>query len=78
MTHNISEHPKWSRDEFLAFLLLFAAGADMKCTDEERAMIRSGIDDAHLSRVESEYDQLSDFERISVIKAYRSAILPGR
>jgi hypothetical protein len=71
MTHNISKHPHWSRDEFVAFLLLYAAEADMECTDEERAFIKTGIDEVHLSFVEAAYTELSDFERISVIKSYQ-------
>lgn len=71
MSHDISKHPYWSREEFLAFILLYAADADMECTEEERAMIRSGIDKEHLLQVESEYQRLTDFERITVIKIYQ-------
>jgi hypothetical protein len=70
MTHDISKHPYWSSEEFIAFVLLYAAEADMECTDEERAYIKTGIDDAHLDVVEATYTKLSDFERISVIKSY--------
>lgn len=71
MSHDISNHPHWSKKEFLAFLLLYAADADMECTDDERAMIRSGIDKEHLQQVETEYQRLTDFERITVIKMYQ-------
>ena len=71
MSHDISNHPHWNRDEFLAFVLLYAACVDMECTDDERKVITGVIDESHLKVVEAEYNKLSDFERISVINAYR-------
>ena len=71
MTNGTDKHPYWTRDEFMAFLLLYCAGVDMDCTEEERKVIRDGIDDAHLAAVEAEYDRLSDFGRISVMKSYQ-------
>ena len=70
MAHDISKHPYWSRDEFMAFILLYAACVDMECTDDERKVITNVIDDAHLKVVEAEYEKLTDFERISVIESY--------
>lgn len=77
MSHDISNHPHWSKEEFLAFLLLYAADADMECTEDERAIIRSGIDKEHLKQVESEYLRLTDFERITVIKMYQPKYCKG-
>lgn len=71
MSHEISKHPHWSRDEFVAFLLHYAADADMECTEEELDIIRRGLDAEHLKKVEAEYEAMTDFERISVIQAYR-------
>jgi len=68
----VKKHPHWSREEFMAFLLLYAAEADMVCTEEERAIIKAGIDEAHLAAVEAEYNGLKDYERISIIKSYKS------
>ena len=72
MTHDLSKHPRWTREEFVTFLLLYCADADMECTDNERAMIRAGIDEAGLLAVETEYKDLKDFEKILVIESYQS------
>jgi hypothetical protein len=72
MTHDIAKHPCWTRDEFLAFLLLYCADADMECSEAERKMIRDHIDEARLTAIEEEYARLTDFERITVIKTYQS------
>ena len=70
--HTSKKHPHWSREEFVAFLLLDAADADMACTQEERVIIKAGIDESHLASVEAEYNSLKDYEKISVIKSYKS------
>jgi hypothetical protein len=71
MKHDISKHPYWTHDEFMAFLLFYAANADMECTEEERQTIRRTIPEGHLSMVEAEYHRLTDFERITVLQSYR-------
>lgn len=71
MTHDITNHPHWNHDEFVAFLLFYAASADMECTDEEKKMILDSIHQDHLPDIEKEYARLSDFERIEVIQSYR-------
>ena len=72
MTSDVSKHPHWTREEFVTFLLLYCADADMEYSESERAMIRSGISEAGLAEVEEEYHNLKDFEKILVIKAYQS------
>ena len=71
MKHDISKHPYWTHDEFMAFLLFFVANADMECTDAERQMILNSIPEGHLPMIETEYNRLSDFERINVLQSYK-------
>jgi uncharacterized tellurite resistance protein B-like protein len=75
--HDISKHPYWTHDEFMAYLLFYAANADMECTDEERKMILDTIPEGHLPEVESEYNRLSDFERLKVIQLYKTNHYPS-
>ncbi|HLF65097.1 MAG TPA: hypothetical protein VI603_15140 [Saprospiraceae bacterium] len=72
MKHDITKHPYWSYDEFVAFLLFYAAKADMEFIDEEREMILKIVSEEKFSQIEQEYYRLTDFERINVIQAYKS------
>jgi len=77
MSHDISKHPYWTHDEFMAFLLFYAANADMECSDAERQMILDTIPEGHLPQIEKEYNKLSDFERIQVIQSYKTKHYPS-
>jgi hypothetical protein len=77
MKHDITEHPYWTRDEFMAFLLFYGAHADMECTEDERQMILSTIPDGHLPEIEKEYHRLTDFERLEVIQSYKPQYYPN-
>ena len=77
MAHDISKHPYWTHDEFMAFLLFYAANADMDCSDNERQMILSTITEGHLPEIEAEYNRLTDFERIQVIQFYKTKHYPS-
>ncbi|MDX1477090.1 MAG: hypothetical protein R3301_05260 [Saprospiraceae bacterium] len=77
MTDLVATHPKWSREEFLAFLLLYAAHIDAEYTPEEQAFIHQQIDPAHLQQVESEFKQMSDYELLQVIRAYEGNYYPS-
>jgi thiosulfate/3-mercaptopyruvate sulfurtransferase len=68
---SLKKHPHWSREEFLAFILLHAANADMECTDEERGIILEKISEDHLATVEAEYADLNDYQRLNIIQTYR-------
>ena len=77
MKHDISKHPYWTREEFMAFLLFHAANADMEYIDEEREMILNTIPEGKLPAIEKEYRRLTDFERIKVIQSYKAKYYPG-
>lgn len=72
MKHDISKHPYWTREQFMAFILFYAAHADMECTEEERQIVRNIISEEQLPEIESEYQRLTDFERIEVIQSYKN------
>ncbi|MDX1408470.1 MAG: hypothetical protein R3330_10065 [Saprospiraceae bacterium] len=77
MTKLVETHPKWTREEFLAFLLLYAANIDAEYTQEERVFIHSRIDPVHLRNVEAEFNQMSDYELLQIIRSYEGRYYPS-
>lgn len=72
MKQDITKHPHWSKDEFVAFLLFFAAKANMEYVDEEREMILKIISVDQLRQIEKEFYGLSDFQSIEIIHSYKT------
>ncbi len=72
MSHAILEsHPKWNHDEFLCFLLLYAASADMNFSGKEKQLILDRINPSAFKGVKDEYDALNDYECLTVIGLYK-------
>lgn len=76
MKDHATGHPRWNRDEFITFLLLYAAHADMEVKDAELSVITEHIKSASVGEIFKEFQRLSDFERIQVIQAYRTQYFP--
>ena len=74
-TDRLKAHPKWNRDQFLTFLLLYASMADMQYSDQEREYILSRVEPDTLQEVKKEFDQCKDFECLQIIEAYRARYL---
>lgn len=71
------DHPKWNYDEFLCYLMIYASHADMELTDEERALIRGQIDEDRVAHLFEDFNELTDYERIQVIQAYKGLYYPN-
>ena len=69
-------HPKWNYEEFLSFLLIYAAGADMNFSQKEKELIKEKIDFERLETLTAEHDSMSDYQRISVIQSYKGLYFP--
>ena len=67
----------FQKDDFQAFLLLWAANADSKITDEELAMMveKSGRH-AH-NRAWAVFQNQSDFEHVQTIQKLKEQFFPG-
>lgn len=65
------DHPKWTHNEFVGFLMIYAAYCDMEFSEKERAVIRENINEIKLKELEAEYLEMNDIERINTINAYR-------
>ncbi|MEM6965130.1 MAG: hypothetical protein AAF573_10205 [Bacteroidota bacterium] len=71
-----NEHPKWNFQEFSAFLMLYAAHADLEMTEDEKAAILQKVDQATFDVINEEYVQLSDKEKIDLILSYKGVHFP--
>lgn len=72
----MSNHPKWNFAEFSAFLMYYAASADLEVTEEERVLILKKVDEATFKKIEDEYRSLSDAGIIDVILSYKGLYFP--
>lgn len=70
------KHPKWNYEEFLSFLLLYTAHADMDYSDEERDYILNRVDRVHYERIMEEFQHLNDYEILNIIDKYRGLYFP--
>lgn len=59
-------------DEFLAYLLLYAANADFNIRDEELEIIRKTVDEHELGHIREEFERLNDAERLERIMECKS------
>jgi hypothetical protein len=73
---SIKDHPKWNYNEFLCFILIYASHADMEFSEEEREVIKTQIDEDHSAPLYAEFEELTDYERIQTIQAYKGLYYP--
>ncbi len=69
-------HPKWNFKEFSAFLLLHAANADQKITEEEKNLILEKVSEKDYLQIKEEYDSLTNSEREALILSYKGIYYP--
>lgn len=72
---NTPKH-KFNSTEFKTFMLLYAAHADLEFTQDERNYILTKIDREGLAKVESIFDELSDYERLQTLIDYKGLYYP--
>lgn len=67
----------WTRNHYHAFLLVWAAHADLKVSEEEKLYIKGkvGTDEYHWA--EGRFQNLSDFEVIQLISQGRELFYPA-
>lgn len=61
------ENSKWTKDELVAYILLFVAHSDLKETQQEHDYILSRVNMKTYSRIKSEFDADNDYQSISKI-----------
>ena len=59
----------WTKDELVAYILLFAAHSDFKESNHERNVIISKVDMATFQKIHDEFDTDNDYQSIQKIMA---------
>ena len=60
---------RWTKDELIAYILLFAAHSDFKESNHERNVIISRVDHHTFQRIHDEFSQDNDYQSIQKIIA---------
>ena len=60
----------WSKDEFIAYLLIYAAQINQIETEEEKEFIESRFDSKILKKVYKEINSDNDYQRIQKVMVY--------
>ena len=58
-----SQLQNWSQDDFLTYLLIYAANADFEITEEERQFILNKVGQQEFHQMLKIFNQHSDYER---------------
>ncbi len=72
----MSDHPKWNFEEFSAFLMLYAASADLKVTTDEKDAIMEKVNEETFNKIWKEYNSMSDINKINTILSYKGLYFP--
>jgi thiosulfate/3-mercaptopyruvate sulfurtransferase len=65
-----------NENEFMMYLLLYAAHADFKLTEEEKSLITSTACNNTYSNVFRQFEQDNDYARLNTILSYRQQYYP--
>ena len=68
-------HSNWTYNEFLAFLLVYAAEMNDRLTKEELAFIKERTKISDIDKIKATIDSVNDIEAIDIIDQYRKIYL---
>ena len=68
----------WSYEDFLAFILMYAAYADMELLEEELDLIEQQVGTERMKTAKKVMDKLNDNERIDLILSFREKYFPTK
>ena len=63
----MKEHLNWTKEEFKAFLLLYAAQTNFIETQEEIEYIESKLPDEIINKIRKEINKLNDYQKSEII-----------
>ena len=69
LTRNTMEVPNWTKNEFMAYILLYAAHSDFKEDNHERNVIISKVDMQTFQKIHDEFSGDNDYQCIQKILA---------
>lgn len=67
----------WSKDDYLAFLLLYMAEVDLETHRKELLYIANEIGVARLHEIEPQVEKCNDYQCIEIITELRDRYYPG-
>lgn len=67
---------KWSYDEFLTFLLMYASAADFTISDEEKKMMTDKIGHERYNQIAKLFKNQSDYESLQTILFFEDKYYP--
>lgn len=72
-TKNMQDPKQWSKEELLAYILIFVAHSDLEETKKEKEYILSRVDKDIYKRVEEKFNQDNDYQSIqNIIEAVKT------
>jgi len=66
-----SKEYSWSYNEFLAYLLLYAASADFEITEEEKEVLFSKVNEEEYKHIVKDFNAVNDWDRLQAIISFR-------
>ena len=66
-----TQKPNWTYNEFLAYLLLYAANADLGVNRDEKEMLFSKVSFEDYKHIRKVFEDASDYESLQTILTFR-------
>ena len=67
---------KWTYEEFLGFILLYAANADITIAEQEKKMIENKVGQEQFEKAKSWFNKSNDYERLQAILSLKPRFYP--
>lgn len=67
---------KWTYNEFLAFVLLYASHVDIEYSEAEKAKVKSLVSDQSYNSIYDEFIHMSDYAALQKILGYKETYYP--
>jgi len=74
----IETHPKWSKEEFICFILIYASYADLDFSEDEKLNIMNRISISQFNDILNEYHSMVDLEKNKIIELYQPLYYQNR
>ncbi len=70
-----TENTSWSYNEFLAFLMVYAAQMNLVLSEEELDFIKNKTGISNIDSIKARVESISDIEALDIIEVYRNQYL---
>ena len=67
---------QWNYEEFITFLLIYAAHADIEFSEEESTFIKEYSGEDSYQKILEAYEDMTEFEILEVLKSYKTIHYP--